>query len=55
MEDKRGELQVNLRRLSSGLTKLAMAKQMVSELEVRLTALKPELEVQAEKVKIALV
>ena len=28
---------------------------MVSELEVKLTALKPELEVQAEKVKVALV
>eukprot|EP00828_Plagiopyla_frontata_P006295 TRINITY_DN1271_c0_g3_i1.p1 TRINITY_DN1271_c0_g3~~TRINITY_DN1271_c0_g3_i1.p1 ORF type:complete len:1785 (-),score=242.13 TRINITY_DN1271_c0_g3_i1:82-5436(-) len=55
LEDKRGELQVNVRRLSGGLTKLAMAKQMVSELEVRLTALKPELEEQAEKVKVALV
>ena len=32
-----------------------MAKTMVSELEVRLTALKPELEESAEKVKIALV
>lgn len=30
-----------MRRLSGGLTKLAMAKEMVSELEVRLTALKP--------------
>ena len=55
LEEKRDELQVNLRRLSGGLTKLAMAKTMVSELEVKLTALKPELEVQAEKVKVALV
>ena len=55
LEEKRDELQINRRRLDGGLTKLAMAKTMVSELEVRLTALQPELEEQTEKVKQALV
>lgn len=54
LKRKREELIGNQKRLSSGLTKLEQANKQVAELQVTLTDLQPELEVQAVKVAEAL-
>jgi dynein heavy chain len=55
LKRKREELQLNQRRLSSGLTKLEQANKQVAELQITLTELKPQLVIQAVKVAEALV
>ena len=55
LKRKREELQLNQRRLSSGLTKLEQANKQVAELQIVLTELKPELELSSIKVAEALV
>ncbi len=54
LQEKREELSLNHKRLSSGITKLEETNKTVATLQVTLIELQPQLELQTEKTKLAL-